>query len=268
VKLFPLVPGVILPTPAPARTRARIPPDYGVQEQCLPFTAASALGFLIGSPLSFGLCPPEQVPAGCHAFRSPLDTGDRDGAFADERLFYVRDDPACGFSGNAFTLDEIPIRGRGGSATLRPVQAGLSFFDREDQAELFKLHLPYIWHTPPDVDCLFLPPLNRELGGLTVLAGLVETDWYAHPVNLVLRAPPPGGSVHVSAGDPVAQAVFVSRSHRRPALETLPPHARAARDLKAALAEWYRQHARDRSAYKRLARSRQGRDALGKSASD
>jgi len=43
-----------------------------MQEQCLPFTAASALGFHISSPIQFGLCH-ASVPTGCHPFRSLLD---------------------------------------------------------------------------------------------------------------------------------------------------------------------------------------------------
>jgi hypothetical protein len=73
VQVFPLVPKVVLPRPAPATTRSHVPTGYGVQEQCLPFTAATALGFLIGSPIAFGLCPPGDVPPDGHAFRSPLD---------------------------------------------------------------------------------------------------------------------------------------------------------------------------------------------------
>jgi len=259
VKLLPLVPGVALPKAAPAGTREHVPRGYGVQEHCLPFTAANALGLLIGSPITFGLCPPPEVPPASHAFRSPLDGAGQDAHDDDGRVFYVTDDPGCRFVGNAFTLDEIPLRGPGGGRRFRPVEPGISFFDREDQGDLFKLHLPYLWRTPPDVDCLFLPALNRT--GLSVLAGLVETEWYANPVNLVVRRPPPGRSVHIEAGEPIAQAVFIERSHRRPTLEVLASHARAARDLRAGLAEWYQQHARDRSAYKRLARSRHGRTA-------
>src|SRR4030095_11601513 len=72
VTLVPLVPNLPLPQPASPRTRSTIPPGYGVQEECLPFTAASALGFLIPSPIQFGLCLPEEAPHGSHLFRSPL----------------------------------------------------------------------------------------------------------------------------------------------------------------------------------------------------
>ena len=259
VQVFPLVPNVSLPAPALATTRQQIPAGYGVQEHCLPFTAANALGFLIKSPITFGLCPPGAVPPGGHAFRSPLARPKPAHEQTDERLFYVKDDPACRFVRNAFTLDALEVNDSRGKSQFTPVQPGLSFFDREDQQDLFKLHLPYIWRTPTEVDSLFLPAINRQTEGLTMLSGLVETDWYANPVNLVFRQPPVGVSVHVAAGDTLAQVIFLSRTHRRPTLKVLASHARMARELRAALVEWYQQHARDRSAYKKLARSQHGR---------
>lgn len=247
VQIVPLVEGVEVPRAAQARTRTAIPAGYGVQEQCLPFTAASALGFLIPSPIRFGLCPPHEVPAGCHAFRSPVAGN------ADPRVFYVADDPRCAFSRNAFRFEQIPL-GSEGSVHFEP---GISFFDRADQQDLFKLHLPYIWKTPPGMDSLFLPLLNRPAHGLAVQCGLVETDWYENPVNLILRAPLT--PVHCHAGDPIAQAVPIPRDLRRPSLEVAASHSRLTREARKGLAEWYRQHQADRSAYKVLARSRHGR---------
>jgi antitoxin (DNA-binding transcriptional repressor) of toxin-antitoxin stability system len=171
-------------------------------------------------------------------------------------VFYVKDDPTRGFVKNAFTLDVLDDRKNG---WFGPQQPGISFFDREDQLDLFKLHLPYIWRTPPQVDALFLPVINRSSRGLTMLSGLVETDWYASQVNLVFGQSPAGHSVHVNAGEPVAQIIFLPRSHRRPSLKVLASHARVARDLRTELAAWYRQHAADRSAYRKLARSQHGR---------
>lgn len=252
-----MVPGVALPVPAPAVARAVIPQGYGVQEQCLPFTAATALGFLIKSPITFGFCSQGRLPAGVNAFRSPLDAKFQ--SPDDDRVFYVKDDPACGFSKNGFKMEPIEIAGPTGKQLLTPVQPGLSFFDREDQRDLFKIHLPYIWRTPPEVDTLFLPAINRSAQGLTILTGLVETDWYANPVNMICRKPPAGSSLHVAAGDHIAQAIFVSRSQRRPTLKILASHARLARDIRAELVEWYRVHAEDRSAYKKIARSQHGR---------
>jgi hypothetical protein len=259
VQVFPLVPNLTLPTLAPATTRPQIPPGYGVQEQCLPFTVATALGFLIGSPIAFGLCPLDDVPPGSHAFRSPLDRPRFDGTFKDERVFYVKDDPRCSFVKNAFTLDVVEIGSPQGKRVFTPLQPGISFFDREDQLDLFKLHLPYIWRTPVEVDTLFLPAINRGSEGCHVLSGLVETDWYANPVNLVIRKPSREQALHIAAGDPIAQVIFLVRSHRRPTLKVIASHARAARDFRSALGEWYQQHAEDRSAYKKLARSHHGR---------
>lgn len=256
VQVFPLVPNVVLPAPAPAATRTNIPPGYGVQEQCLPFTAATALGLLVKSPITFGLCPPVDVPANCHAFRSPIARPQSD---SDARVFYVKDNPDCRFIKNAFTLDALEIGEGRNKQSYTSIQPGLSFFDREDQHDLFKLHLPYTWRTPPEVDTLFLPPINRPTHGLTVLAGLVETDWYAIPVNMIFRKPPAGHSVHVMVGDSIAQVTFLMRSHRRPTLKVLAPHARLARDLRTEMIEWYRQHSQDRSLYKKLARSAHGK---------
>jgi hypothetical protein len=254
VTIVPLVPTRFLPQPASAQTRAAIPSGYGVQEQCLPFTAASALGFVIPSPIDFGLCPPPELPSGCRAFRSPLDRAAADGRFAEPRVFYIIDNHDSRFSGNAYAFEGIPVDGRRPVAVQEP---GVSFFDRPDQQDLFKLHLPYIWRTPESVDTLFLPLLNRSVHGLDVQSGLVETDWYASPVNLVLRKPT--GSIHVRAGDLVAHAILVPRSLRRPAVEIAEPHARLTREARKGLADWDAQHAQDRNAYKRLARSRHGR---------
>jgi hypothetical protein len=249
VQLFPLVSNLALPKPAPATTRAPIPPGYGVQEQCLPFTAATALGFLIASPIAFGVCLPAAVPPDGHTF----------GTFEDERVFYVKDNPRCSYVNNAYTLDAFEVVGSQGKRIFAPIGPGISFFDRMDQLDLFKLHLPYIWRTPPDMDALFLPAINRPMPPLTVLFGLVETDWYANPVNLVIRQPPGTHAIHVAVGDPVAQVIFVKRSDWRPALKVIASHARGARDLRTALAEWYEHRAQERSAYKILARSHHGR---------
>lgn len=254
VNIVPLVPNAFLPRPAQARTRSEIPAGYGVQEQCLPFTAASALGFLIVSPIRFGVCLPAEVPPGCHPFRSPLDKADAGGQYRDPQVFYVSDNPSCRFVGNAYAFEDIPVQGAR-AATVR--EPGISFFDRDDQQDLFKLHLQYIWRTPQAVDTLFLPLLNRTGPGLDVLSGLVETDWYANPVNLILRKP--RNSAHVNAGDPVAQAVLVAREMRKPVLDVVADHARLSRDTRRGYAEWCHHHAADRSAYKILARSHHGR---------
>lgn len=256
VQIFPLVSRVALPVAATPSTRSRLPPGYGVQEHCLPFTAATALGFLIKSPISFGVCAPHDVPRDGHAFRSPVVRSRQPSDQPDDAIFYVKDDPNSCFVKNAFTLDVLDDRKNGWSA---PRQPGISFFDREDQQDLFKLHLPYIWRTPTQVDALFLPVINRSSRGLNMLSGLVESDWYASQVNLVFGRSDIGYPVHVAVGDLIAQIIFVPRSHRRPSLKVLAPHARIARDLRTGLAEWYQQHGADRNAYKKLARSQHGR---------
>jgi hypothetical protein len=250
VSIVPLVPQVLLPRASSAHTRAPVPSGYGVQEQCLPFTAASALGFLIPSPIRFGWCDPGDVPSGGLPFRSPLNRARADGRFPDEHVFYVVDDPNCRFRGNAFTIQDAAAR-----SELR--EPGLSFFDRDDQQDLFKVHLPYVWRTPEGVDTLFGPLINRSAHGLDAQSGLVETDWYASPVNLVLRKPQ--APVHVQAGDPLAHAIFVPREWRRPTLTIAPDHSRLSRNVRKGLAEWEQQHAANHDAYKLLARSKHGR---------
>lgn len=251
--IVPLAPRVPLPRAASARTRVSIPAGYGVQEQCLPFTAASALGVLIPAPIRFGLCLPEELPRGCRSFRSPLNVPGPDGRYPDARVFYVFDDPDCRFTGNFYALTDAPAAGPGSTGLREP---GLSFFDRADQRHMVKLHLPYIWRTPSSVDTLFLPPVNRP-SRIGVASGLVETDWYASPVNLVLGMP--AGPLHVAAGDIVAQAIFLPRALRQPTLEIAADDVPAADEARRDLVEWGGQLTANRSAYKVLARSRQGR---------
>jgi hypothetical protein len=248
--IVPLVPNARLPVAASARTRPVVPPGYGVQEQCLPFTAASALGVIIPSPIRFGLCVPEQLPKGCRAFRSPLDKPATNGSYADPRVFYVFDNPECRFIGNAYEFRGVSTSGSPSASVQEP---GLSFFDREDQRGLLKLHLPYIWRTPESVDILFLPLLNRPSHNLVVRSGLVESDWYTSPVNLVLDMPP--GPVHVKIGDLMAQAILTPRNLRQPVLEFATEQSQVTGDARKSLAEWDKLHAENRSAYKTLVRN-------------
>lgn len=217
VDIFALASNVRLPQRASARTRDEVPPGYGTQEQCLPFAAAAALGLLIPSPITFGLCLPEQMPSGARPFRSPMDYARPDGTYDEQRFYYVKDDPGCSFVGNAYAVDRL---------STPWYEPGISFFDRQDQVDLFKVHLPYIWRTPPDIHTPFLSPINRHCSELTLYYGMVETEWYANPVNLMFRKPP--GMVHIAAGDPIAQAVFVPRHLRRPALNIVSPFTEAS----------------------------------------
>lgn len=249
VAVVPLATRVRTPVPAGLRPTARPAAGYGVAEQCLPFTAAAALGFAVPAPFSWGYCAPEEVPVGARRFRSPVAGG------CLQRVFYVLDDLQGGFRGNAFTVAPEVCQ-RAGPAEL----PGLSFFDREDQQDCVKLHLPYAWRTATGVALLFVPPLNQpRRDGLSVLSGLVESDWYADAVNLVLRLPAaPEAAVHVAAGEVIAQAVPIAAELRGPELAVLPAHKRAARDLHADLADWRAAKADDRSAYKRQIRARRG----------
>jgi len=244
VTFIPLVPNLALPIPASPRTRSGVPEGYGVQEHCLPFTAASGLGFLIPSPISFGLCSAEEAPAGCRTFRSPIEAPT---AQRDRRVFYVFDNLEVLFSGNAYQLEGIPDKN---SSPL--LEAGISFFDRPDQQNLFKLHLPYIWRTEAEVDTLFLPLINRVGKGAEVQCGLVETDWYTSSVNLILAKPI--GSLHVRIGDPIAHAVLIPRHLRRVSCTVAPLHSRLNRETRKELAEWDRHLSKERSLYKTLAR--------------
>jgi hypothetical protein len=239
------------PAAATPRTRDQRPPGYGVHEQCLPFTAAAAAGFLVPAPFSWGCCLPAEVPEGARCFRSPVEPVEG----YDERTLYVLDDRAHRFEGNQFTLSDAARR----HATRAPLP-GLSFFDRADQQEMVKVHLPYLWLTPDGIDLLFTAPINRpRRDGLLVLSGLVETAWYRNPVNLVVMLPEAPAAVHVVAGEPLAQAVAVSSHLRRPTLSIVEDHRRQAREALEGVAAWQAAHARDRSAYRHLARSAHGR---------
>ena len=252
--LLPLVPGVPLPARAPASTREEVPRGYGVQEQCLPFTAACALGLLVPAPFDFGLCALAAVPTGARAF-SPPDVARPPG---DARVFYVIDHAPSRFAGNAFDADPLPFVDEAGRVLeMRPRQPGISFMDRPDQAEFFKLHLPWVLRTPPGVDSHFGAPINRP-ALLDLLTALVETDSYAHPVNLVVRRPAQG-ALHVRRGDLIAQVFFVDRAARRSNLQVLEHGALEAPALREELRQWFLAHHADRSTYRKQARSNQGR---------
>jgi Family of unknown function (DUF6065) len=252
--LLPLVPEAPLPWRAPAATRSEVPRGYGVQEQCLPFTAACALGLLVPAPFDFGLCDAQDVPAGGRPFLPP-DVARPPG---DERVFYVHDHAPSRFFGNAFDADPLPfIDAQGQRMEMRPQQPGLSFMDRPDQTLFFKLHLPWVLRTPAGVDSHFGPPINRP-PPLDVLVGLVETDWYAHPVNLVVRRPAQG-ALHIRRGEVVAQVHCVDREARRVDPRVLDRQGAEATTLHEELRQWFMAHQADRSMYRRQARSQQGR---------
>jgi hypothetical protein len=254
IELHGLVPDPVLPVSAPASTRAHVPRGYGVQEQCLPFTAAASAGLLIRSPFSFGFCAQAALPPGARPFAPPF----RSESHTRQNVFYVEDRPSSGFAGNAFRAAPIHYVDPSGKRHVHhAVHPGLSFFDRQDQAGLFKLHLPYVLRTPDGVDSLFMAPINRP-GPLQIVVGLVETDWYAHPVNLVAYLPT-DSPLHVKAGDVVGQIVFVHRTARSAEVSIVAPGTAASQSLQHDLLRWYAGHNQDRSVYKKLARSRHGR---------
>ncbi len=251
IECVPLIHNVDLPRVAPATTRKQIPKGYGVQEQCRPFTAATALGLLVGSPISFGFCSEDQVPDGAHSFLSPVISEKVGTPESDLLKYYVKDDYECNFVKNAFYQISD-------TQEARQVLPGLSFFDCEDQQDMFKIHLPYILRTPENVDALFLPAINRVSSEFTIQAGLVECDWYANSVNLVLRQPPSRTSFHIVRGEPIAQVVFINRAYRSPSLKVLPEHTKKNRILLREQKEFFREYSKNRSIYKKLARSRDG----------
>src|SRR6478752_5319901 len=101
VHIIPMIANLELPRRASPRTRAAVPPGYGLQEQCLPFTAATGLGLIIPAPITFGHCPAGQVPVDARVFRSPIPATPPRGGW----MFYVQDDPECHFAANAYRID-------------------------------------------------------------------------------------------------------------------------------------------------------------------
>lgn len=233
------------PAPASPRTREAVPPGYGRREQCRPFVAAAGAGLSIPSPFEWGYCLPEHVPHGARAFRSPVAGG------CSQRVFYVRDEPGRHFRRNQFVIPDSVARHAGSL-----VVPGLSFFERADQQHMVKLHLPYMLRTCSSVGLLFLPPINRRReDGLTLLSGLVETAWYAGAVNLVFELPDIDSAVHIVAGDTIAQVVPLPMQATRAEPVFPERHRREVRNALEEHAGWHAMHAKDRSAYKRLAKT-------------
>lgn len=245
VRIVGLVDRFLPPRPPGARTRASVPRGYGTREQCQPFTAAAACGLAIPSPISWGVAPASEVPPDARSFRSPVWSD-----VTDERWCYVVDDERLGFRANAFGLSTWAARHTG----TAPIP-GVSFFDRPDQQGLLKIHLPYSWRTPAGLAILVGDPINRPHDrGLRVVAGLIETAWYANPINVVVELPPSPAAIHVHAGETLAQAVVVRLGDIDPVVDVVADLAGAGPQLDDIRA-WRSAHARDRSAYKRLARA-------------
>ena len=76
------------------------------------------------------------------------------------------------------------------------------------RAPLVKVHNPWIVRTPPGYSSLFLPPLNRFLGPLSPLCGVVETDTYYREVHFPsICSIAPGATVRLPSGMPVVQVI-------------------------------------------------------------
>ena len=254
IEVHPLVPDPVLPTSAPASTRTHVPRGYGVQEQCLPFTAAASAGLLIHSPFSFGFCAPADVPDGGRAFAPPLRSDAHDAGY----VFYVQDRPSSRFAGNAFRVTPIPYVDPKGQPHLHhAVHPGLSFFDRPDQAGLFKLHLPYVLRTPEGVDSLFMAPMNRPGPCALFKAWSRRTGT---PIRSTwLRICRWTNHCTWPRETPWRQVVFLHRTTRAADVSVVLPGSAASQTLQRDLLRWYVDHNQDRSSYKKLARSRHGR---------
>src|SRR5262245_31099957 len=100
----------------------------------------------------------------------------------------------------------------------------------------------YVSHSPPDRYVVCLAAKNRTIQRMKVQSGLVETDWYSSPVNMILRKP--SNPIHFSEGEEVAQVILVSRAQRNPNIEILQSHSRLSRETRKSLTEWYAQHAK------------------------
>lgn len=113
-----------------------------------------------------------------------------------------------------------------------------------------KFHNYWTIKTPRGWSCLFVPPLNRANGAVTLLAGIVDTDRYASPINFPFFATGPDGLHTIEKGTPLVQLIPFKRETAQ-----LPGRIRAEQPDEAAervrifrntLAGggWYRQHAR------------------------
>jgi len=113
-----------------------------------------------------------------------------------------------------------------------------------------KLHNYWTIRTPPGWSCLFVPPLNRDNGILTVLAGVVDTDRYASLINFPFFGSGPDGVHTLEKGTPIVQVTPFRRQ-----MTSLPGVVRAERPDDSRTRErifrntlagdgWYRRHAR------------------------
>jgi hypothetical protein len=113
-----------------------------------------------------------------------------------------------------------------------------------------KLHNYWTIQTPPGWSCLFVPPLNRDNGVLTLLAGIVDTDCYTSLINFPFIGTGPDGVYTLEKGTPLVQVIPFKRSTTQ-----LPGTVRAETKAEGEDRErifrnviagtgWYRLHAR------------------------
>ena len=69
---------------------------------------------------------------------------------------------------------------------------------------------PWSIETPPGYSTLFLPPVHRD-NIFVALPGLVDTDNYTPPVNIVFTLKDPNFEGIVPAGTPIAQVIPIKR---------------------------------------------------------
>jgi hypothetical protein len=113
-----------------------------------------------------------------------------------------------------------------------------------------KLHNYWTIRTTPGWSCLFVPPLNRDNGAVTVLAGVVDTDRYASLINFPFFASGPDGIHVLEKGTPLVQVIpFQRHTTHLPGViraETPDEAQQRLRIFRNTLARdgWYREHAR------------------------
>ena len=112
-----------------------------------------------------------------------------------------------------------------------------------------KLHNYWTIRTPPGWSCLLVPPLNRENGVITVLAGVVDTDRYTSLINFPFFATGADGIHTIEKGTPIVQVIpFQRETTGLPASVRAESPERETREriLRNTVAGdgWYRLHAR------------------------
>lgn len=113
-----------------------------------------------------------------------------------------------------------------------------------------KFHNHWTICTAPGWSCLFLPPLNRPNPVFECVAGIVDTDRYASPVNLPFFATGADGLHVIERGTPLVQVIPFRREDAAPPgvvrAETAEEAATRERIVRRTLASdgWYRREAR------------------------